>query len=275
MVNREERVKALKFLSEPRPDFVEIEVAITGSPDAVNVRNSHYDTRGRLVDDFGITWANPHNLNTEYGWGLSVIHDVKDHRFYGQGISHLTEFQTIVQTYYGRQAFFGNGTPLDNSWEFTILSAIEDELFGPRGPRVYGPKEIGLLDEFFPSMGEDERTLVRYHMVQVCFGIMLPPIAHAYRENSPLRNLQAPTTMQPELVDHYLPNLVWTDRDQRFLDIRHNIGHTIKARAYIDPELREMTRRISQDIQNYALDNHLEQFDPIFSTQHYVLEIPN
>jgi hypothetical protein len=192
---------------------------------------------------------------------------VKDHYLYGLDITPLTEFQTIVQTYYGR-ALLHSPNPVRDSVEI-MREAISDELFGPRGGRVYDPSQDGLLNTYIPKASSATRDHVWRHMCFICESIMLPILDDVYRTNSPLLQLQARTINQPALVDHFLPNITWADRERRLFSLTDNIGWSVRHRAYIDDGLHSITQRICLQIANHVEKNGLQEFGAIFDTSNY------
>lgn len=268
---------ALSYLLKPRREWIDIDVSVNTVPgrDGINVTSTHRSKGGKLLQEFSICWPAPSELNTEYGYGLSVVHDVKDHYFYGLGITTLTEFQTIVQTYYGREVSGGyqNRAPQGN-YISRVQRAIHNELFGPRGPRVYGPLETGLLDLHAIQASQSDRLLAYHHMTHICLDIMLPPLMRTYNKNHLVRQLQASTLDQPKLVDAFLSDVCWADEAARLLRLCDNVGLRIFSRAYVDEELAKMTAQIRDQICAYAKrENLLQLYGPIFNTNGYcVLE---
>lgn len=266
---------SLAFLQRERPRWVDIEVEV-GSPQAngaMSVRSTHTTWTGRRRA-FSITWPDPHRLDTEYGYGLSFLHDIKDHTLYGLNITDLTEFQTIVQTYYGREVAGGrSGRAPDHDFKNRILQALVDELHGPRGPRVYGPLETGLFDLEAPIASEAARQAAFGHMAHVCLAIMMPVLAEVYARNETVRRLQASTRDQPLLVDTFLPGIKWHSKEDRLMRLIDNAGARLSARAYIDDDLAAVSARLADRIREHVAENAdlLAGFGSIFDTRDYLL----
>jgi hypothetical protein len=265
---------ALSFLTKVRGRFVDITASITALAEgAVEVRSRHVAPDGAQYRNFSIVWSNPEQAASEYSCGLSIVHDVKDHYFYGLGITNLTEFQTIVQTYYGREVAGGCANLADSGgWKQRIERAVHDEFYGPRGSRVYDPSARGLLDIYCPYADDAERAVLYEHMLRICLDIMLPEIRMTYAAMPAVRSLQASTLDRPALVDYYLGRVNWCDRSRRHLRLTENTGLTIVARAYIDDDLSAMSQRIYQAIRAYVRQNDLNSRAPrLFSTAGYLI----
>jgi len=268
--------EALAYLLQPRDRWIDIEVSICGdeNPGTVRVVSRHSSQEGNLLQEFSIGWPESSEPNTEYGYGLSIIHDIKDHYFYGLGITTLTEFQTIVQTYYGREIAGGTlGRAPNGDYSSRIEQAITDELFGPRGARVYGPLETGLLDIYAIDASSPDCIAAQYHMSTICLDIMLPRLKEVYAKHPVIRRLQASTLDQPLLVDTLLPGVKWLNKEKRLLTIRDNLGLRIQARAYVDEVLLATTRGIREAVREYV-ERHdlLSIYCAIFDTTHYCLD---
>jgi hypothetical protein len=270
--------EALGYLIMPRASWVDVEVHVVRiDQNSISVTSKHTYKDGTPLQKFSISWPDDIAFNTEYGWGLSVVHDVKDHYFYGLGITTLTEFQTIVQTYYGREGSGGRqGRAEDGDFIRRIKQAIKDELFGPRGPRVYGPLETGLFDLHVPQLSLSDRQLAHDWMTYICLEIMLPRLREVYDSNPLIRSLQASTRDQLELIDTLLPAVKWTNRDALLFQIRDNIGLRIYARAYVHEKLMSVTLDIRNAIREYA-DAYplMRSFGPIFDTANYCVSDVN
>ena len=223
----------------------------------------------KVVVEFVTNWKRPTGLNSEYGHGISLVHDVKDHYLFGLGITPLTEMQTIVQTYLGRALVEGRST---EGAVNQVRAAIRDEMLGPRGPRVYGPLETGLLDLYCQSMSQRDRELGILHMDSLCLQIMLPRIADVLAKHSDILLLQRATRAQPELIDRLLPGLKWVCVRDRLLRLEDNIGYQRTVKAAPDPRLESMTNRIRSEIDGYVEKHNLGRYGPIFSTVGYCFE---
>jgi hypothetical protein len=264
----------VQFLTQPRSIWVDIFVQINqGEEQKIQVDSSHISMSGKLLCSFSSSCQDPERLNTEYGHGLSLIHDLKDHYFYGLGITNLSEFQTIVQTYYGREISGGtSGRAKNMDFIGRIDRAIRDELFGPRGPRVYSQTAIGLLDLYAPKASVIERKKVYMHMAHICFEIILPYLENIYFEFPLARNLQASTRDQNKLVDTFLSPLKWEDKENLLMRLIDNVGVKIHVRAYVDEKLAAMSLAIYKAIYDYVDANDLNsKYDKIFDTENYLL----
>ncbi len=258
----------LDFLLRPRSAWIDIQVSVLPVSNGFRVDSVHRDARGNVMREFQIDWPGVHKIGSEYACGISLIHDVKDHIFYGLGITDLTEFQTIVQTYYGRW-LAGGCVPPDGHLH-RITGAIADELFGPRGSRVYDPSARGLLAQHLPGLSDVEKVGVFTHLVAMCCGLMLPRIADVYARNGLALALQRSTLDQPELVDHYLSDVRWLDRDRRLLDLADNVGLVLNARAYVDEDLLMVTRSIATDLEAYLSNYGILCASPFLDVGGYV-----
>lgn len=264
---------ALAFLTRYRARWIAIDASILPADGGgAVVASRHRLHTGHQLQQFSIRWPDLNRVDTEYGLGLSVIHDVKDHYFYGLGITHLTEFQTIVQTYFGRTVAEGEHNLVDGGdYRGAIEDAIRAELLGPRGPRVYGPEERGLLEVFCPGISAADRTEAEQHMRAICFDLIMPRVEAAYKQSAPLRWLQASTLDQPALVDAYLKRVVWRDRERRLMSVGDNMNLRVNVRAFIDEGLAAMTSAIAREIEEYGRIYGLDRFGPVFSIKGYVV----
>lgn len=239
----------------------------------IEVASMHVDQEGTPLDSFGITWSHGAALATEYNWGLSVFHDVKDHRLYGLGITPLTEIQTLVQTLYGRAcAAAGGRRPDPGSWRPMLYAAIKDELFGPRGPRVYDPRARGLLAEHVPAATGEQREQALRCMWLIATRLMLPPLARLYTEHDAARELQRPLREQGELIRQTLDGVVWADEERMLLRLSDNLGLKLTVRAPVDPQLHAVSRSIRHEVQAYVdAERLVKTFGLIFDCARYTL----
>jgi hypothetical protein len=266
----------IEFLRRPRSRWVDMHVSVSGLQDGkLTVQAVHTDWRGQVVARFRTVWDEPEKLNTEYGHGLSIIHDAKDHIFYGIHFTPLTEIQTIVQSYYGRDL---SGGRIQRAAKGEYITAIREqifhELFAPEGrPLVYDREgQRGLIDIFAPQTSQEEQEEAFFHLSTIAEQCMLPAFQEAYPRNTPLRELQASTRDQPELIAELLPGLRWADRPNLLLRLDENMGFETRLRAYIDDELAELSRGIRDRIRVYAQEHRLtERFGRIFETGDYLL----
>ncbi|MGE3286150.1 MAG: hypothetical protein AB7J32_08610 [Pseudonocardia sp.] len=270
---REARERAVRFLRRPRERWVDLLVTSHRRAVGTEVRSTHRLDGRLLLQEFATCWARDDVPKTEFGHGMSVIHDAKDHYLYGLGITPLTEFQTIVQTYLGRELAGGSANRArDGDWAGRIQLAIYEEMFGPRGPRVYGAAQDGLLDQFAPDGSRAQRATAFEHMVHICLGIMLPRLRELYLSHDAARVLQASTLDQPELVEACLPGVVWADRDRLLMTLRDNADLRIETRAYVDDDLWHVTRSIGSAVREHVAQHpDLHRFGRIFSTDGYSL----
>lgn len=252
---------------------IEISVQIIDLGLEIQVRSTHArpeeSNSSRMVVGFETNWKKPTGLNSEYGHGISLVHDVKDHYLFGLGITPLTEMQTIVQTYVGRALAEGTATPDAVN---LVRVAIRDEMLGPRGPRVYGPLETGLLDLHCRAMSGRDRELGVHHMDALCLKVMLPRIVDVLAKHGDLLHLQRSTRAQPELIDRLLPSLKWACIKDRLLRLEDNIGYRRTVRVRPDPRLESMTSGIRTQIDEYVEEHNLDKYGPIFSTRGYCFE---
>jgi hypothetical protein len=81
-------LESLTFGADPLLDVAEEPAGTPAAPgDAVNVTSTHKASWGETLAAFSITWTHGRALTTEYNAGLSIFHDIKDHRLYGLGPS--------------------------------------------------------------------------------------------------------------------------------------------------------------------------------------------
>lgn len=249
---------------------IEISVTIIDLGIEIQVRSTHVrpveSNPPHVLVEFETSWKKPTDLNSEYGHGISLVHDVKDHYLFGLGITPLTEMQTIVQTFLGRALAEGKSR---HDAVNQVRAAVRDEMLGPRGPRVYGPLEIGLLDLHCQSMSPKDRELGVHHMDALCLQIMLPLIVDVLAEHSDLLLLQRSTRAQPELIDRLLPGLTWVSIKDRLLRLEDNIGYQRTVKAVPDLRLELMTVCIRSEIDKYVEEHNLGRYGPIFSTHGY------
>ncbi len=266
--------KSLKLLTTPTSLWVDIEVNIAlVAPEKARINSIHTLPDGRRYRHFQAEWIDLDLINTEYGHGISLIHDLKDHYFYGLGITDLTELQTIVQTYYGREVSGGEAGVAENGdYKSRIKAAIHDELVGPRGPRVYDPEARALLDIYAADASDGSRLECEQHMQHVCLAIMLPHLEKVYAEENLLRQLQASTRDQPQLIEHFEPQIVWLDEKSRLMRLRDNVNLKLNARAYVNEKLAAMSESIRNQIRDYAKANDLlNRYGKIFDTKGYLI----
>lgn len=270
-----QREQAVTFLRTPTARWVDMVVTITHSDDGVEVEARHTRNSGVEAAHFRTRWDSLDKANTEYGHGLSVIHDAKDHVFYGLGFTPLTEIQTIVQTYYGRPHSGGRISDSAPGDELDVIREhIYYELYAPDGrPLVYSQDEqLGTLELYAPAVDDEQKEDAFVHLCTIAEEIMLPPLRAMYQANKPLCTLQASTREQPELVATFLSAINWCDRERLLMRLRDNLAVTIENRAYVNDDLARIARDISADITAYA-DAHglVEQFGKIFDTTGYTL----
>ena len=226
-----------------------------------------------LLRSFSTSWDRPDEAKPEYAWGMSILHDLKDHILHGLGFSNLTEFQTIVQTYYGASMSTlseGKETFLD-----AIRTHIFHELYGLNGrPLVYSDcGQVGLLKMFNCELPSAEKEDIFAHVCIICECIILPRIMQAYTgRHEFFALLQTPAHLQHYIVMRLLPNLKWFDKERLYLRLVDNQNYHANVRAYICEELAEMTAEVSHEIEDYASCYSLsEKYPHIFSTHGYTL----
>jgi hypothetical protein len=244
-----------------------------GPDRAVTVASTHTASWGETLAAFSITWTHGQALTTEYNAGLSIFHDVKDHRLYGLGITPLTEIQTLVQTLYGRAcAESGGAAPDPHTWRPALYAAIHDELFGPRGPRVYDPRARALLSQHVPEASQQERTDALRCMWLIATQLMLPPLARLYAEHDVARELQRPLRQQGTLVRRILSDVRWADHECLLLRLDDNVGLTQTVRAPVNADLREVSTTIADEVRTYIQAEQLDHtFGAIFDWAGYLI----
>lgn len=263
----------VEFINRERPFAVSISAGIERRERGYHVFSRHRRSNGlkECIDQcFGIDWTDPVAPLTEYHSGLSVVHDTKDHYLYGLGITPLTEFQTIVQTYLGREMARTN--PSFESARIEVCDAIDDELYGPRS-RVYGPLSTGLLDLACPNLSSIERLYARSQMRFICLSIIWPILYELYSRNPVASELQLPLVEQPELVSSLVPNLKWECTSTYTLLLSKNSGYRVCRSAYIDEELRVGSIAIKDAIDDIISRRGLGEFGSVFSTADYVIGV--
>lgn len=234
------------------------------------ISSRHYGMNGVLRRSFR-TVRSTEFRSTEYGLGLSVVHDVKDHYLHGLDITPLTEFQTIVQTYYGREISGGKiNTAHNGDFMRSISNALSDEFYGPRQPRVYDENARGLFDEHGVELSSEEKYKLLMHMHKICFDIMLPEIKKLYKHEPGLLALQKSTLEQPELVDFLMPGTFWLDEEARILRSADNFGNQFNIRVHPHLGAKKASQSIAQNISKYVEFNRItDALGPVFSTKDY------
>ena len=251
--------EAVAFLRRERPAFIDLDVRVDGAV----VRSRYLDRAGDELQSFTTAWADPSEPRSEYMWGLSIVHDVKDHALYGIGFTPLTEIQTIVQTYSGR----------GGDYVAAIRAHIAHEMFAFGGrPLVYDPAgQRGLFELFAPDASPVERRRAYAAMLHVAEQIMLPELLAIYDANPAALALQTSIRAQPALQAALLANVVWCDRTQLLMRLTDNPGFASRVRAYIDPELAAASARIAREVATYAAAHDLARFGRIFETRGHLL----
>ncbi len=263
--------EAVAFLRAPQEHFIDVECSVSGDR---WVRSVYRDASGARVANFETQWQDPSRSRSEYGWGLSLVHDVKDHIQYGLNFTPLTEIQTIVQTYCGRVlSGGGTGSVADGDYVTAILRHVYAELFAPQGrPLVYSADgQTGLVDSEVPDADDATRQRIMVHMFDLVKRVMLPPVEALYRDNASARALQASIRDQDALVEELLDGIAWSDRKALTLRLEDNYGFHRSLRAYIRPELAAMTREIRSAVAETVEQYGLLEFGAIFRYEDYML----
>lgn len=239
-------VSLLTLLTAPSSRWVDVEVVVSSIPsgDLIEVRSSHvYQDRPSRV--LGCTWSNPDAINTEYGHGLSVVHDIKDHYLWGLDISQMAEFQVICQIQLGRAMLSGR-----SDWRAAARDSIQREvsaeLFGPRQPRVYDPMSLPLL-----GVASHRADLERAVHI-FCFDFAAPRLEAAFRAIPALLQLQKSVREEQEITEHFLQGVTWTDMGAQLMRLRDNLGVRFAHRAYVNDTAAQVTCSIHQDWANYC-----------------------
>lgn len=267
----------LRRLRAARGRWVDLHVTVSKLPDGrIRVQSTHTDQRGQVVQRFQVTWSDPARESTEYGHGLSIVHDVKDHIFHGLGFTPLTEIQTIVQTYSGRELAGGeSGRVEGGDYVNAIREHVFHELFGAAGrPLVYDMSEMsqtGLLELHAPSATAAEAERAFFAMCAICEGIMLPQLLEVYRSSETLRRLQASPRDQPALVEELLGEIAWSDPRRMLVRLDALLDYERRVRAYVDDELAAVSREIRDRVARHVEQEGLQRFGPIFDVRGYLL----
>lgn len=257
----------LDYLQVESDLFVNLHTNIFQEKEFIFVDTTHTLNGEKLLNKYLSKWAFDNPPNTEYGNGLSTFHDIKDHFLYGLDTTILTEFQTIVQTYYGRSFFVK-----DYDYEQVIHSAIKDEVLGPRGPRVYGSNQLGLIDLHYKDASKEGKERIFDCITFICFEIMFPFLQDLYSKNETLLALQDRTVKLPIILDHYLNGIRWKNKETRFFTLNDNIGYEHNIKAYINEYAVEYSIEIRNCIDDFIEKQGLnEEFPLIFTTQKYIL----
>jgi hypothetical protein len=239
---------SLTLLTTPSSRWVDIEVVVSPPRgDNVEVRSTHvYQDRPARV--LGCTWSDLDGLNTEYGHGLSVVHDTKDHYVWGLDISQMAEFQVICQIQLGRALLSGRSNWRALARE-SILKELRAELFGPRQPRVYDPQVVALLGTS-PAAAELERAVHAF-----CFEIAAPRLEAAFKAAPALLQLQRSVRDTPEVARHFLKQIHWTDEAAQLMRLRDNLDIRLVHRAYVNDTAAEISRSIYLNWMRYCRSN--------------------
>ncbi|MGO7042174.1 hypothetical protein ACCS60_27885 [Rhizobium acaciae] len=220
---------------------MKIELQVIPVENQIRVESVHRYQNGK-TRKFGQTWDSDVGVNTEYGLGLSLIHDIKDHYFWGLDISQMAEFQAICQIQVGR-AMLNDPANYRTICDSAIWSEISGELYGPRWPRVYNPKSRPLL-----SVGEDVSSgAIIEKLKYFCFGIVIPQIADLYEKRPEILALQASIRSMPSLASHFLEGINWDSFDRQTLKLQDNLGYQRRATAYVAEEASGVTQRIYRE----------------------------
>lgn len=230
-------IEPLKVLTTRTEHYVDLSVSIKStSSNGATVESNHTYQDG-TSRPFKIEWPNTDLENTEYGLGISLIHDLKDHYFWGLDISQMAEFQVICQIQVGRAMLTDAEKWLQRAQE-RINDEIDRELYGPRWPRVYDPSVPPLLKD--NDAAEEISDLVR----RFCFDIVVPRLAQAYRTAPELLMLQRSVLEMPELAQHFLADLRWKDRERQTAVLAENLGFSTGVRAYANRRASDITNCI-------------------------------
>lgn len=264
--------RANEFLTASRSKWIDIHVNIRClSRDSILVSSIHLDSDGSIRENFQTIWEQNAGPNTEYGNGLSIVHDLKDHTFFGLGVCPLTEIQTLVQTHFGRDMAHGLDDISSNTLHY-LLEAIHDELYGPRGPRVYGQLETGTLDLFAKEMTNTQRSKAYSHMIEIVLGIIWPTLKPLFIKFEELQLLSLSTTSNPKIVHTFLDKINWIDKEKLLFRLKDNIGFSTEIRAYIFEEAYYASKHIMSEIEAYKIKyEELYSFGRVFCTKEYLL----
>jgi hypothetical protein len=249
--------RALAFLRRPRRAWVDLEVRV----EAGRAVRSHYTTPG------GELLRVYFSQGSELASGLSIVHDIKDHILYGLSFTPLAEIQTVVQQHVGRE--------LNEAGDEGLGRHIFMELFAPGGGlRVYeAAGEAGMLDVFLPGASGVERQMVFAHMLTLAEQVMRPALRRLYLKHEPARRLQIGVRDQPALVRELLAGVKWCDRRRLLLRLADNAGFATRVRAFIDPELAEVSAGIAREIDRYVARHRLAAYGRLFDTEDYLLPL--
>jgi|GEM_PF-6262592 hypothetical protein len=263
--------RAVQFLTRTRSTWVDIHVDIRRlCSEAIAVCSEHRDQEGCLRKKFEAIWDPAIGANSEYGNGLAIIHDVKDHIFFGLGICPLTEIQTLIQIYCGRDLERGLNEPTDETMHY-LLEAIHDEMYGPRGQRVYGPLETGTLDLFASGTTVQQRRAAYKHLVEIAFGIMWPLVKPLFLEMEELKTLSLSTRRNIPLVSKFLNGIKWSNEEQLLFLVRDNVGFEKNVRAFVFDDAYLVAQQIKAAIDDYKIRYpELYDFGRVFDTSEYL-----
>lgn len=258
-------------LADCSETWIEIAASITAAHSGyARVSSSHFAQNGVLRQTFES--VRPEDMqSTEYGLGLSVIHDAKDHYLHGLDITPLTEFQTIVQTYYGREISGGRLNTAENGdFVRSISNALSDEFYGPRQPRVYDTSARGLVFEYGSGLSVAEKAKLLLHMHRICFEIILPEVSKLYASEPSLLSLQKSTLEQTELVNLLMPGVVWLNEEMRILKAIDNLDCRLNVRVHPHLAAQAASRNIAKIISEYTESEGITNaLGPVFSVKDY------
>jgi hypothetical protein len=236
---------------------VDLEVRVE---DGRAVRSHYRSPGGELIRVY-------FSQGSEFGSGLSIVHDIKDHILYGLSFTPLAEIQTVVQQHVGHEM---NEASVDGLGRHVFM-----ELFAPGGGmRVYDSGgDAGMLDVFLPGASGIERQLVFAHMLNLAEHVMRPALRRLYLKHESARRLQIGVRDQPALVRELLAGVKWCDRRRLLLRLADNAGFVTRVRAFIDAELAAVSAGIAREIDRYVAQHRLAAYGRLFETQDYLLPL--
>lgn len=231
--------RAVDLLTRDGTPSIDISVGVLSEDQHYLVYSEHTLPGGELRSFF-TKWADGELAKPEYAWGISLIHDAKDHYLWGMPISQMAEFQAICQIELGRALLIGGAEWLSFATE-NIIREIGLELYATERPRVYTPSVRGVLANL--EEGGDHSAL-ETAIQAFCFKIAVPEILDLYTRLPDLLNLQRSVRENPLIGCALLPGIHWYDTEEQTLRLSDNVGFRTTRRASVNSDCLATSQRI-------------------------------
>lgn len=231
--------RAADLLTREGAPSIDITVGILSEHEHYIVYSEHA-LPGGASRSFSTKWTDGEVAKPEYAWGISLIHDLKDHYLWGMPISQMAEMQAICQIELGRALLVGGNDWLALATE-NITREIGLELHANERPRVYTPSVSGVLasQEEGPEQSALEAAIQAF-----CFEIALPEILDLYARLPELLNLQRSVRDNPLIGRALLPGIHWHETNMQTLRLSDNVGFKTTRRVSVNSDCLVATQRI-------------------------------